>query len=382
MRALFSTSAVTMLALALAACGGGTKVPVAPTVKAPAEEQAQAVPPCPESILPGGDPLEAAAFEGKPVVRVCVVGGTEESRRSAQKAIDLKPSELATGERVRADLATIMKLGSFDDAAAYGLRVQAGRSVVLFYAVHDRPLIAEIGVEGAKLVGDSAVNAKLPLQKGNPYDPAKLNDFAQAVRDEYRTSGFDSCRVKVVSEPVAGTPARVRVRLVVDEGPLWKLTKLDFRGNKRVGAADLKKISTLEVGQPFWQDRVEHAALLITALYYDRGFVDVRVTSENGATAAAPGATPITFVIEEGDVHTIGAVHVSKLGAPVEKELVEKVLRARPKQVFSRSAIVEDIERLKAYFARQSQQVEVTPLTEVDKKKKTIDLNFQIEPAH
>ena len=389
MRALSTiTSALTAVALAflpalaLTACGGGAKAPVAATVKVPAEEQAQAIPPCPESILPGGDPLEAAAFEGKPVVRVCVVGGTEESRRQAQKAIDLRPSELATGERVRADLAAIMKLGAFDDAAAYGLRVQAGRSVVLFYAVHDRPLIAEIGVEGAKTVGDSVVNAKLPLQKGNPYDPAKLNDFAQAVRDEYRTSGFDSCRVKVVSEPIAGTPGRVRVRILVDEGPLWKLTKIDFRGNKRVAPAELKKASTLEIGQPFWQDRVDHAALLITMLYYDRGFVDIRVTPENGAAAGAPGAVPITFVIEEGDVHTIGTVHVSKLGAPVEKELVEKVLRARPKQVFSRSAIVEDIERLKAYFTRQSQQVEVTPLTEVDKKKKTIDLTFQVEPAH
>lgn len=360
--------------LALSGCGGAATVAPAKPPPAPA---AQPIPPCPESILPGGDPLEAAAFEGRPVVRVCVVGGTEESRRTAQRTIDLRPSELATGERVRADLEALMKLGTFDDASAYGLRVQQGKSVVLFYAVHDRPRIAEIGFAGAKVLGDASLNAKLPFAKESPYEPAKVNVVAQAVRDEYRARGYESCSVKLVTEPAA-TPGAVRVRIEVDEGPLWQLTKIDFRGNKRISEAELRKVSGLKVGQPFVREEVERAGLLVSALYYERGFVDLRLRTENGTTAA-PGALPVTFVIEEGDVHTLGALHTSKLGAPVEKELLEKVVRARPKQVFARSQIVEDIERLKAWFARKGQQVEVVPTTSVDTKKKTVDLTFEIE---
>ncbi|MEA2746771.1 MAG: hypothetical protein QOI41_914, partial [Myxococcales bacterium] len=137
--------------LALAGCGGNAASNAGATPAASANKPAP--PPCPDAIVPGGDPLEGAGFEGKPVVRVCVVGGTEASRQSAQRAIDLRARDTFSAERVRADLEAILKLGTFDDAAAYGLRVQQGTSVVLLYSVRDRPRIAEIGFEGAKVLG-------------------------------------------------------------------------------------------------------------------------------------------------------------------------------------------------------------------------------------
>jgi outer membrane protein insertion porin family len=381
-----------MLAFALTACGASRSAVVAPAKPAsssatPAQAEADSldalaspVRPCPESILPGGDRVEAPAFEGKPVVRVCLLGGSEESRTIAQRAIGSRPGAPATGERVRADLEAIMRLGVFDDASAYGLRVKQGTSVVLFFVLHERPRIAEIAFEGAKVVGDASLNAKLPIQKESRYDPSKVNEIAQALRDEYRTRGYDSCRVKLVSEPAAGAPDHVRVRIVVDEGPLWRVTKIDFRGNQKLSAADLRRASGLKVGQPFVEQDVERASLVLSAFYYDRGFIDLRLVSERGA-AAGPGARPVTFVIDEGAVHTIGALHASKLGAAVEKELLDKVVRARAKQVFSRSKIVDDIARVKAHFAGKGQTVEVVPLTEVDPEHKTVDVTFAIEPA-
>lgn len=363
------------LFVTLAACGGET-AGVAPP-KAAASAPKPPVPPCPDAIVPGGDPLESAGFEGKPVVRVCVVGGTEESRRNAQRAIDLRASDIFSAERVRADLEAILKLGTFDDAAAYGLRVQQGTSVVLLYSVRDRPRIAEIGFEGAKVLGDAALNAKLPIEKESPYDPAKVNVVAQAVRDEYRQRGYGSARVQLVAEPVGPAHDHVRVRIQVEEGPVWRFTKIDFKGNKKVPTAELRKAAGLEVGKPIVQDEVDRAGLVVTALYYDRGFVQVRVDTE--ASDVVDGGMALTFTVDEGDVHTIGTMHATGRGAPFEKELLDKVVRSRPKQVFSRAVIVQDIERVKAFFAAKNQAVEVTPLTEVDAKKKTIDLTFKID---
>jgi len=375
MTAITKTALVLALLVGLAACGGKTAVAVAP--KPAASAPRPPVPPCPDAIVPGGDPLESAGFEGKPVVRVCVVGGTEESRRNAQRAIDLRASDIFSAERVRADLEAILKLGTFDDAAAYGLRVQQGTSVVLVYAVRDRPRVAEIGFEGAKVLGDATLNAKLPIEKESPYDPAKVNVIAQAVRDEYHQRGYGAARVQLVAEPVGAAHDHVRVRIKVDEGPLWRFTKVEFKGNKKVPTADLRKAAGLEVGKPVVQDEVDRAGLVLAALYYDRGFVQMRVDTEAGDVV--DGGRALTFTVDEGDVFTIGGMHATKLGAPYEKELLEKVIRARPKQVFSRSAIVADIERVKAFFTAKSQAVEVNPLTEIDAKKKTIDLTFKIE---
>lgn len=346
--------------------------PVVPPLSVP--------PPCPEAILPGGDPLEAGGLEGKPVVRVCVVGGTEQSRRVAERAIELRPTDLVSAVRVRGDLQAILKAGPFDDAAAYGIVIRQGAGVVILYAVHDRPRVADLAFEGAKLLGDASLNAKLPSTNDIPYDPAKINPIAQAVRDEYRSRGYESCRVVLVTEPVAGSPNSVHVRMKVDEGPLWKLTKVEFRGNTKMPEADLRKVAGLKVGQPYVQDEVERASLLLTSLYYDRGFVLMRVTSDAGAMGRS-GEIPLTFTIDEGPVHKIGKLRAVKLGIYVADAVLEKVMRTRSKQVFSRSALVEDIQRLKTYYESKGEKVEVNRLTEIDPKTNTIDLTIEIGPA-
>lgn len=364
------------LSFALSACAAKPAVVAAPK-PAPVAPAKPPVPPCPESILPGGDPLEAEGFEGKPVVRVCVVGGSAASRQAAQRAIELRPSEVFSAERMRADLEAILKLGIFDDAAAYGLRVQQGTSVVLLYSVHDRPRVAHIGFEGAKVLGDAALDAKLAIPKDAPYDAATASKIALTVRDEYRLRGYEAARVVVVTEPAPGSPDHVNVHLKVDEGAQSRFGKLELKGNKKGPEAELRKAAALDAGKPFVREEIERAAILVTAFYYERGFVQVRVDPEIG-TANAQGVVPLTFAIDEGDVFSIGALHATKLGAPVEKELLDKVVRARPKQVFVRSKLVEDIERVNAFFAQRSQQVVVNPLTEIDPKKKTIDVTFEV----
>jgi outer membrane protein insertion porin family len=366
------------LILSLAGCAAEKPPVVASPKAAPVAERPP--PPCPETILPGGDPLEAGSFEGKPVVRVCVVGGTEESRKGAQRAIELRPTDLFSADRVRGDLQALVKLGTFDDVSAHGIVVQQGAGVVILYAVHDRPRVADLAFEGAKVLGDASLNAKLPSAKDIPYDPAKINPIALAVRDEYRSRGYDSCRVVIVAEPVAGSPGAVHVRMKVDEGPLSKLTKVDFRGNKRIPEADLRKVAGLKVGQPYVQNELERASLMLTSLYYDRGFVMIRIASDASVTSGS-GEVPLTFVIDEGPVHTIGKLRAVKLGIFVADAVLEKVMRTRPKQVFSRSALVEDIQRLKAHYESRGEKIEVNPLTEVDPKTNTIDLTLEIGPA-
>lgn len=372
---MMTTQALALtLLVALSGCAARAPVVVAPK---PTADATPALPPCPESIVPGGDPLEAQGFEGKPVVRVCVVGGSEASRQAAQRAIELHPSDVFSAERMRADLEAILKLGIFDDASAFGLRVQQGAGVALLYSVHDRPHVAHVGFEGAKVLGNATLDAKLSVPKDAPYDPATASKIALAVRDEYRSRGYEAARVVVVTEPVAGSPDHVNVRLKVDEGTQSRFAKIEFKGNKRVPEAELRKAAALEAGKPFVRDELERAQLLVSSLYYDRGFVQVRVDTEVG-TANAQGVVPAAIVIDEGDVFSIGALHATKLGAPVEKELLDTVVRARPKQVFVRTKIVEDIERVNAFFAARHQQVVVSPLTEIDVKKKTIDLTFEI----
>src|SRR4051812_2467446 len=98
---------VAALVLLTAACASKGATPPTKAV-APAGE---AVPACPSTIVPGGDPLEAAGFEGKSIARVCLVGGSEESRKAAERVSLLHAGDTLAATRVRAGLDGLMKLG-------------------------------------------------------------------------------------------------------------------------------------------------------------------------------------------------------------------------------------------------------------------------------
>ena len=216
------------------------------------------------------------------------------------------------------------------------------------------------------------------MAKESPYDAGAASKIAMVVRDEYRQRGYEAARVVVVAEPAPGAPDHVDVRLKVDEGTQSRFAKLEFKGNRKGPEAELRKAAALETGKPFVREEVERAALLVSTFYFERGFVQVRIDTEIGS-ANAQGVVPVAFVIDEGDVYSIGALHATKLGAPFEKEILEKVIKARPKQIFMRTALIEDVARVKAFFEKRGQQVDIEPETVIDAKKKTIDLTLVIE---
>lgn len=62
----------------------------------------------------------------------------------------------------------------------------------------------------------------------------------------------------------------------------------------------------------------------------------------------------------------------------MEKELLSRV-KLRPKQTFARNVLAQDVLDMKAWFEAKGQKVEITPVTDVDRTKKTIDVTFEVE---
>ncbi len=332
---------------------------------------------CPATIAPGGDSAAAPGFEGKPVERVCVVGGSVASRQSLERVGLLRAGDRYTASRLRTDLERLLQLGIFADASAFGLPARGGASVVLFYALRDRPFVTDIVFAGAVLLDPAQLLAELPIEMGSPYDPYRVRQLADSVREAYLSRGYRGCQVTVATEP-SGSSDDVRVRIQIEEGPLWRLSRIEFRGQKKAGEVELLEASKLTLGQPLVEEELERADLLISSYFFDRGFVAMRIEREP-VTADASGAVRVTFIIDEGAVHTISGLHVTKLGGPFEKELLTRVMKVRTKQVFSRTALLEDISRVREFFARRGQRVEVLPLTEVDAEQHRIDVTLVVE---
>ena len=240
---------------------------------------------------------------------------------------------------------------------------------MLLYSVHDCPRVAHIGFEGAKLLGDAALDAKLPIAKESPYDAASASKIALAVRDEYRLRGYEAARVVVVAEPAPGSPDRVDVRLKVDEGAQSRFAKVEFKGNKKVPEAELRKAIALEAGKPFVREEVERATLLLSALLLRaRLRTGPRRRRDRRGERAGRRAARVRDrrgrrLFDRRDPRDQAGC-ARREGAPRHGRARSPEAGLRPLEV------VEDLERVNAFFAARKQQVVVTPLTELDPKKK------------
>jgi len=355
----------------LVGCGPEPRAAVPAVPSAPAD----GVPPCPTEIAQGGDPIEAESYEGKKVARVCVLG-SEAAKKEAARAISTKEGDIYSMDKTRGDLDALLHLGTLDDASTFGIR--AGRDAfVLVYSVRERPRVADIAVTGAKVLGDAALTSKIPVQPDARFDPGAINVVAQAIREEYRTRGYDACNVKLVSEPAAD--GKVKVRIVVTEGPRLYFSKIEVKGATKVKEPDLRKVIGIDDKAPFDRAKIDLAAQKVSAFYYDRGMIQIRAKPTT-SQPATDGGVVLTFALDEGDVFSVGEVHATKLGGPAEKELLEKVVKLKAKQPFSRQAVIDDMERIKGYFTAKKQAVDIVPTTNIDEKKKTVSVTFEIEP--
>ena len=123
------------------------------------------------------------------------------------------------------------------------------------------------------------------------------------------------------------------------------------------------------------QEAIERATLIVAAVYWDRGYAQVRV----GEPKIDQTNHRVEFTItDEGPKFTIGTVRVTGTLLRTERAFLA-MLQIKPSALFSRTLIANDREKLQRFYEdRGFAYVNVLPLTKVDLAKKTIALTFEI----
>lgn len=359
-----------LAALATAACGG--PAPVAPTPpRAPAVEPLL----CPQKVAaPPEEPSRAEALAGKKIARVCILGAvtTERAVKNAISSSEGDPLEL---DRIRRDVGALMQLGALEVVTVAA--EPRGDAVVLVYEVQERPILGAIEFAGNHAVDGNKLASRASLEQGRPFVIAHAKLLARVMRDEYVRLGYGGATVDY--EAYWSKPGEVHVRYYVVEGPQWKLRQILFEGAARVRAGELLDAAHLTPGSAYDPDEVERALMRLVGLYHDRGMVTVNV-GEPKPTVTAEGAVTLAVPIQEGEVFRIGRVRFAKHAEKSEKALLPKI-KSRPKQVFSRSRLAEDVSAVEAHFKERGEPVDVSGLTQVDEKTRTIEIVLEASPA-
>lgn len=333
------------LLLVLAACGGSA----APAPQAPA----------PKPVAPAG-PVDVAWDQ--------LVGPIKDVEvKAADATLVPKAKAVVVGEvgkeldrtQLREVTSKLFALPGVSDVLVRG--IQQADGITLDIELTQQPTVHAITASpGVALPGQVAAANGLPL------DPVLLDAVARQLRDKYLENGYADAQVRWTTKPVG---SQVDVSIDVTPGTAIIVDKVDFKGNAHAKSDELAKaiVGDLGKGTPFSSDRLEKAQLELTAYYFDRGYVNVQVATPAPASA-------IVFEIKEGDQFRVGKLSI-KDAKPADEKKWLAALGVKKGDLFSRTAMTTAMKKLQDATKAQ----DITPVTNVDAAKKTIDVEFDLK---
>jgi outer membrane protein insertion porin family len=261
-----------------------------------------------------------------------------------------------------------------------------GGGVVLTYRVVEKPLVREVKIEGNKEIKTEKIREALEVKPNAVYSPKDMTKSVAKVKKLYADSGYYLAEVEPSTAKLPSND--VAVSFKINEGEKILIKEIRFVGNTVFTARKLKKtmetsekwfLSWLTDAGTYKEDVLKNDVNLIADLYYNNGYVNVKVGEPKVELAPDKKGLIVTIGITEGEQFRTGAIGFKGDLLESEAELAKKV-KLKTGEVFSRMLLRGDIFTLTDLYADKGYAfANITPLTKLDNDRKTIDITFDFE---
>ena len=276
------------------------------------------------------------------------------------------------------DVKAIYRMGFFDDVSA-----DFSAEGTLTYTVKERPYVKNVEVLGNDKVSKEDIDTALGIRPRTALDAGRLQEGLQRVLRLYSEAGHVNTRVDYVLTPAENN--QTIVTLTVVEGKTLLIKKITFEGNRTFSDDELKdNMNTKEAWIiPFTSrgrldpDVLTNDTALLSALYYDHGFVDHKIDEPIILTRGE--GLEVVIRIQEGQRYRVGAVKVGGDLGGTPKRLLDDVTLTSG-QIFRRSRLLNDVTALEQRYADRGYAfVEVSPVTRFDPAGRLVDVTYMIK---
>ncbi|MEE9280856.1 MAG: outer membrane protein assembly factor BamA [Myxococcota bacterium] len=288
--------------------------------------------------------------------------------------------------RIAEDVKRIYDLGFFRDIRVSAAPVAGGQ--VLTYLVEEQPVIRRVTVIGNDNVDGDDIQDQLTLTVGSTIDYPLLIENRGRIEGLYQSKGYYLASVAYQVEELA--EGAVSVNFDISEGERVRLREVSFSGNESLGDRELRRVMQtkpwgwLSLVTHFWDKSGLYAEPLfyqdldsVTRLYMDNGFI--RVSVGDPQVEVEKDGLHVNVDILEGPQFRNGMIDV--LGdETMDLELLAGLVETEQGEVFNRSVLSDDVERLRSYYAdRGFFEARINPRTDVDPDAVTVSSTFEVE---
>jgi outer membrane protein assembly complex protein YaeT len=289
-----------------------------------------------------------------PVHDVVILGNRLVATAAVMGRLRTRPGSEYAQETVNDDVRRLYETHQFADIRVE-VRPAAGGAVdVCFRLVECGNPIREIVYQGAKHLKQDDLNTVTGLRKGMPLNPVANQAACQAVERRYHEDGrlFATC---VLVE--GGRPDDSRVVFDIAEGPVIKVSAIDFAGGTFVSNARLRtQVNSgaewfprlLGIGGTYSPMMAQYDALKLEEYYRSFGFQDVHVAFEPVYQDDGKHVR-LVYHIEEGQRYRVKDVVVA--GARTfDQQQIAALPKLHPGEFYNDQQAEADAAAIKDYY--------------------------------
>ncbi len=367
-----------------------------PEIREPAEsgEASEIAEPAEElevpELLPEFAPAEEPDYlpsRGAPtVVEVRVEGNRRIEPDAIRAVISTHEGDPLDRERISQDVRRIFELGFFRNVESVTSPARGG--VIVSFLVEENPVIREVAISGNESLGSDDIKEVLTLTVGSTVDRTLIFENERRIEGLYQSRGFYTADVKSRIEPL--TETTVAVNFEVNEGRKLRLREIEFVGNQALSSDELREgLSTqpwhwYSLVSQYWDRSGTYAEPVffqdldkVQRKYMDQGFIRVKLSDPE--VKIEEDGLHVIVRVEEGPQYSVGEIDVVGDDTMNTEQLLGLV-ELEPGQVFNRSLLTEDVERLRSHYGdRGFFSAAVRPRTDVDSEELKVDVVFEVE---
>ncbi|MGA7124338.1 MAG: outer membrane protein assembly factor BamA [Polyangiaceae bacterium] len=353
--------------------------------------QADASPPVAPAGSPNGPlvdlPLSAAQqAEGLPIASTEIVGNRRVARDDVLSYLREKPGQPFRAENLTSDVRALWDSGFFEDIQVDLTTNDKG--VVLRFIVRERPNIKEVVFQGNDEIENDKLNEAIELKPNTILSVPAVRRSVQKIKDAYGEKGFFLAEVE--SEIVPQRENEVIVRFKISEHKPVTVRRVTFIGNEHVSDSELRDqmqtgnggFFSFGSGGPYRQDVFERDVLMISALYYDKGYLSVQIGTPRVMLTADREGIDISVLIHEGPRYKIRQLRVYERdneGREIEplggRRALRQMVSEQSGDFFNRAQLIKDLQAVRTLYRDAGfANVEAEPETELDPVHEQVDI--------
>lgn len=326
-------------------------------------------------------PDYAAAQTRGSVVGEIVVEGTQRIEPDTVRSyLLLQSGDSFDPRRIDQSLKSLYATGLFADVAIS----RVGKNLIV--RVVENPVINRIAFEGNLRIEDDMLQKEVTLRPRVVFTRTKVQQDVKRILDVYRVNG----RFAATVDPKVIRLDQNRADLVfeIDEGPLTKVEKINFIGNRVESDSDLRDVvRTKETAfyrffsndDTYDPDRVTFDRELLRQYYLNQGYADFRVVSAVAELTPDRSAFFLTFTVEEGDRYKFGPSDIAVGIRGINADDLAKLIEYETDDWYDNRKIDKTVEDLTDEVGtRGFAFVEVRPRVNRDRGARTINITFDI----